>query len=279
MIYSATNILKSNIMKLLLAFFCVLGLAFISCKESSFNHNQLNSKTKTELTNGLLIDSLIIYQTENLLIKRLSKHIYVHTSFLKTEDFGKVACNGMLVVNENKGVVFDTPTGNKSSLELINFITKELKSEIVAIIPTHFHEDCTGGIKEFNKHNIPTYITKQTIGLLNNNGQSLSKEVKEFEDNLILNLGSKKVYAEYFGEGHTRDNIVGYFPADNAIFGGCLIKSVGANKGYLGDANTTEWSMTVRKIKLKYKKPEIIIPGHGKWGNTELLEYTIKLFD
>ena len=100
-----------------------------------------------------------------------------------------------------------------------------------------------------------------------------------FDSYLILAIGDKKVYAEYFGEGHTKDNVIGYFPESNAIFGGCLIKSLGANKGYLGDANTDQWAGTVQQIKLKYPNAEIVIPGHGKPGGTELLEYTIKLFE
>ncbi len=49
--------------------------------------------------------------------------------------------------------------------------------------------------------------------------------------------------------------------------------------GYLGDANTDQWAATVQQIKLKYPNAEIVIPGHGKPGGTELLEYTIKLFE
>ena len=261
--------------KLLLAFFLLVGFAFISCKEPSTRHNLAKGKTYQ----APITDSVIVYRTENLIIKRLSNHIYEHVSFLNTDDFGKVACNGMLVVNENKGIVFDTPTDNKSSLELINFATKKLKSEIVAVIPTHFHKDCVGGVEEFEKYNIPIYATKQTIELLKENGQNFSKLIREFDNSLTLNIGDKKIYAEYFGEGHTKDNIIGYFPEDNALFGGCLIKKVGASKGYLGDANTNEWSGTVSKIKIKYPEAKIIIPGHGKWGGTELLDYTIKLFE
>lgn len=265
--------------KLFLTLFLLSGLTFISIKELSFKHNQTKQKTNSENPKTYLVDSLTIYQTENLIIKRLSNHIYEHISFLNTDDFGKVACNGMLVINENKGIIFDTPTDNKSSLELINFVTNELKSEIIAIIPTHFHEDCVGGIQEFEKHNISTYATKQTIELLKKNGQNFSKPIKDFDSSLTLNIGNKKVYAEYLGEGHTKDNIIGYFSEDNAIFGGCLIKKVGASKGYLGDANTSKWSETVRKIKSKYPKAEIVIPGHGKWGGTELFDYTIELFE
>lgn len=265
-------------MKILFAFSLLLGLTFISCKQSS-NNKQKNKETKKQITNITLNDSLIFYQTENLTINKLSDHIYEHISYLQTDDFGKVACNGMLVINENKGIVFDTPTDNKNSLELINFVTKELKCKIIALIPTHFHSDCVGGIAEFEEHNIPTYASKQTIKLLKENGQKFSKPIKDFDNSLTLDIGNKKVYAEYFGEGHTKDNIVGYFPNDNAVFGGCLIKEVGASKGYLGDANVKEWSKTVQKVKQKYPNSKIVIPGHGKWGETELFDYTIKLFE
>ena len=86
----------------------------------------------------------------------------------------------MLVINENEGIVFDTPTNNKSSLELIDFVTNKLKSKITAVIPTHFHADCIGGIKEFEKHNISTYASKKTIELLKNSGQKFSIPIKEF---------------------------------------------------------------------------------------------------
>ncbi|WP_299116429.1 subclass B1 metallo-beta-lactamase [uncultured Winogradskyella sp.] len=245
----------------------LIGLLLISCQRAT------NKNTET------LIDDTIVYETKDLVIKKLSNHVYAHTSFLITDDYGKVACNGMLVIHENKGIVFDTPTNYKNSLELIHFITDTLKSQLVAIIPTHFHEDCIGGIKAFEKYNIQTYASKKTIKLLENNGEKPSQSIKEFDNILTLDIGNKKVHAEYFGEGHTKDNIIGYFPEDNAIFGGCLIKKIGASKGYLGDANTNKWSETVRKIKMRYPKAEIVIPGHGKWGGTELFDYTIELFD
>ncbi len=93
-----------------------------------------------------------------------------------------------------------------------------------------------------------------------------------------LTVGSKKVITEYLGEGHTKDNVVGYFPAEKVLFGGCLIKAVGAGKGNLEDANTKAWSETVRQVQSKYHEAEIVIPGHGKYGGQELLTYTIEMF-
>jgi metallo-beta-lactamase class B len=71
---------------------------------------------------------------------------------------------------------------------------------------------------------------------------------------------------------------VGYFPSDNVLFGGCLIKEMQATKGFLGDANVKNWSATVRKVKHAFPSVKLVIPGHGQIGGQELLDYTIKLF-
>jgi metallo-beta-lactamase class B len=46
----------------------------------------------------------------------------------------------------------------------------------------------------------------------------------------------------------------------------------------LGDANISEWSGTVQSVKRKYGNAKIVLPGHGKPGGMELLDYTIELF-
>lgn len=253
--------------KLLFAIFLLTGLTAVNSQKQD----------QTFKTTGA--DQSVVYQSENLLIKKLSSRIYMHISYLDTEDFGRVACNGMFVTNEIKAVVFDTPTDNKSSLELIGFIAEKLESEIIALIPTHFHGDCVGGLEAFEQHNIPVYAAKRTVELLKGNGQNFTKPVSEFDNSITLDVGSEKVHVQYFGEGHTKDNIVGYFPGDKTVFGGCLVKSTGAGKGYLGDANISAWPETVRKVKAQYPDAEIVIPGHGNWGGAELLDYTIELFE
>jgi metallo-beta-lactamase class B len=254
--------------------FLLIKILFITLFQISAN--QQSSAADSLRANA---DSLAMYQTQNLIIQKLSNHIYSHISFLKTNDFGTVGCNGMIVVNKKKAIIFDTPSNNQGSAELINYLSNTLNCKIIAIIPTHFHNDCVGGMEKFNEFKVPAYASAKTIELLNKNGTKFSKPLNTFNDKFSIKIGNKKVYAEYFGEGHTRDNIIGYFPEDNAIFGGCLVKESGASKGFLGDANTNAWSETVHKIKEAYPGAKIVIPGHGKWGGTELFDYTIELFD
>lgn len=218
----------------------------------------------------------VVYKSQDLIIKKVSEHVYQHISFLNTETYGKVPCNGMIVQDGNETIVFDTPTNDKSSQELIKWISDTLHAKINAVIPTHFHDDCLGGLKEFARNNIPSYANNKTIVLTKENKVNVPDH--GFDNNLTLNVGKEKVYITYFGEGHTKDNVVGYFPKDHVMFGGCLIKEIGATKGYLGDANVKAWSKTVGKVKKAYPDATIIIPGHGEIGGRELLDYTINLF-
>src|SRR5690606_14830020 len=86
------------------------------------------------------------YESEDLIIEKVSDHVYRHISYLTTESFGKVVCNGMIVIDGKEVIVFDTTTSDAVSKELIQWIKDTLESEIIAIVPTHFHDDCLGGL-------------------------------------------------------------------------------------------------------------------------------------
>lgn len=238
-----------------------MGVIAISCsssKESSFHSKE-------------------VYHSSKLEIVQLSPHAFQHISYLQTNDFGNVPCNGLVVESNGEVIVFDSPTTDSSATELINWVSNVLKCKVKAIIPTHFHEDCTGGLEAFHAQNIPSYANKQTIELA-----KLRKEpVPQFPfiDSLTLNVGTITVNAKYCGPGHTIDNVVGYMPSEKVLFGGCLVKELNATKGYLGDANVGEWSNTIRKVKIAYPDVRIVVPGHGKAGNKKLLDYTERLFE
>lgn len=217
-----------------------------------------------------------IYKSNNLIITQITENSFEHTSFLQTNDFGNVPCNGLIVRNGNEAIVFDTPTNDKSSKELIKWIKETLHCKINAIIPTHFHDDCLGGLKVFDENDIPSYAYFKTVELAKENNFVVPKN--SFRDSLVLKVGNENIIAKFFGEGHTKDNVVGYFPSENIMFGGCLIKELDASKGYLGDANVADWSGTVEKVRKEYPNVKIIVPGHGKYGNKALLDYTINLF-
>lgn len=218
----------------------------------------------------------VVYETETLIIKKLSDQVYQHISFLNTESFGRVECNGMVVTNGNELLVFDTPTDDNGSAELIKFFTKQ-NLKVTGVVATHFHADCVGGLNEFHVQGIPSYANNLTIHLINEKAEGIVPQ-QGFDNELELRVGEKKVITSFVGKGHTVDNVVAYFSDEETLFGGCLLKEVGAGKGFLGDADTLTWSSTMVNLKAKYPNLKVVIPGHGKTGGAELLDYTEQLF-
>ena len=217
-----------------------------------------------------------IYNTETLKIEQISPNTFVHISYLQTNDFGKVGCNGMIVINGGEALVFDTPTDSETSLELINWLEEEQGLKVKGVVATHFHVDCVGGLNEFHVKSVPSYASFKTIEL----AKAASNPVPEigFEDKLVLKVGQLEVINQYFGEGHTRDNVVAYVSSDHVLFGGCMIKEQGAGVGFLGDANVSMWPNTVASVRSTFPEIKLVIPGHGNVGGQELFDYTIELF-
>ena len=176
---------KEKMNNILIAFLIHTCLLLISCGQTA-NKNIL--KTESAATPGTK-DS-VVHNSQDLIIQQLSENVYVHQSFLQTKSFGKVSCNGMLVVNDHQAVIFDTPTDNQTSNELIRFVKENLHSEINAIVATHFHDDCTGGLNAFHDGNIPSYANHKIIEILREKEEGAPVPENGFDEVLTLNVGA-----------------------------------------------------------------------------------------
>ncbi len=217
-----------------------------------------------------------IHRSETLRVTQVTPNAFVHTSYKRTEDFGNVPCNGLVVRSDGEAIVFDTPTNDTAAAELIHWVQDSLRCRITAVIPTHFHDDCLGGLQAFHVNGIPSHAHDRTIELARANGITVPQN--GFSAPLSLKVGMETITATFHGEGHTKDNVVGYFPSEHVLFGGCLIKELEAGKGYLGDANVVAWSSTVEVVKEAYPEVRVVVPGHGEPGDRDLLDYTVRLF-
>ncbi|WP_281615895.1 subclass B1 metallo-beta-lactamase [Flammeovirga sp. SubArs3] len=215
------------------------------------------------------------YINEDLELHQLSEHVWQHISFLNTEEWGKVPCNGMVVIDDGEAIIIDTPTDVKSTQLLYNWLT-ENDITIKGAVPTHFHIDCLGGLSYLHSKNVASYASNSTIQLAKENGFEAPQN--GFTDTLTLQVDDHPVILKFKGSGHTKDNIVAYVPNDKVLFGGCIVKGKGWSKGNLADADTLSWANSIQNIKSDFNAIEVVIPGHGKVGNTELLDYTFELF-
>ncbi|MFT5751764.1 MAG: metallo-beta-lactamase class B [Flavobacteriales bacterium] len=208
-------------------------------------------------------------------VVKLSDHSYMHICYVKTEKGNFIACNGYIYVDEGEAIIFDTPVNDSISQQLIDFVRNDLKLTIKGVVVNHSHLDAAGGLSAFIKANIPSYASIQTADLLKQDSLIISHP---FKDTQTIQMKGSTIENRYVGEAHVSDNIVSYMPKEHLLFGGCMIKAHGAERGNLEDANLEAWSETVAAVKDYFPEVKIVIPGHGLNGDATLLDYTIELF-
>lgn len=216
-----------------------------------------------------------IYESEDLVIKRISEKTYLHISYLETEQWGKVACNGLFIMDGLEAVIMDSPVTEQAGKELINWIERD-GTKIKAVIINHHHVDCLGSLEVFHDQGISSFSSAITKELAEEEG--VTTPHVGFEESFEIPVGSLMTIHSFFGSGHALGNIASYVVEENVLFGGCMIKSLKSGKGNLADADTLAWSATVERIRKTYPEIEIVVPGHGAAGGSELLDFTIEMF-
>jgi metallo-beta-lactamase class B len=210
-----------------------------------------------------------------LTISHLTGDFYVFTTY-KTLAGGPYPSNGLYLVT-NKGVVMiDCPWDSTQFQPLVDSIYLRHKKRVVLCIATHFHDDRTAALDFLRQHGVATYSSVLTYELSMQKHNPLAEHT--FTQDTVFNVGNYSFSTFYPGEGHTRDNIVVWFPSDKILYGGCFVKSTEVNElGYTVDANVPEWPRSVQRLIDRYPNPAFIIPGHFGWSDLRSLQHTLDI--
>lgn len=213
---------------------------------------------------------------EDIQLLKLTENVYIHRSFKVFDDYGRVASNGIVYITDGRCIIFDTPVTLKTTTYLLDYLQKDKELNIQAVVANHFHSDCIAGLDSVHARGIPSYGSKKTIKLALEDGVTAPQ--KKFGKKKTFEIGSQLAEVYYPGPAHSIDNVVAYIPSEKVLFGGCMLKSYGASKGNIADANIDKWPKTIAKVKKRYPEAEFFVPGHGHSGGIELMDYTIDLF-
>lgn len=209
-------------------------------------------------------------------LSKINDNLWVHTSYSNYKG-SRTPSNGMIAVTSEGLILIDT-TWNDSQMEELVSLTKGIfKKNIIMAVITHAHEDRIGGINTLLKIGVEVKSTAMTAELAEKQG--FHRPGSTIEPNTgTIQTGNMRMEMFYPGEGHTADNITVWFPDYKVLFGGCLIKSEESNDiGINSDSNAKEWPVSVKKILDRYPEAQTVVPGHGKWGNMQLIMHTLDL--
>lgn len=214
-------------------------------------------------------------QAQKLEISHLTGDFYVYTTY-NSFNWKPYPSNSMYLVTGEGVVMFDTPWDEKQFQPLLDSIQKRHGKKVVLCLATHYHADRTAGLEFLKAKGIKTYTSKQTY--------DLCKQFKEsqpefyFKKDTVFKVGRYNFETFYPGKGHTKDNIVIWFPNEKVLYGGCFVKSTEhEDLGNLSDADVRAWPKSIRKVLKKCPDPRYVIPGHLDWKNSKSLEHTLKM--
>jgi len=213
---------------------------------------------------------------KDIRVEKLTDGVWLHISYKVIEPYGRVPANGLLVVEGTDAVMIDTAWDDVQTGVLIDWIKKELGAHLKAVILTHYHADCMGGLDEAHKRGADSYATEKTAALAKQNGLPVPKYT--FDKFKVIKIGSLQLELFHPGGGHTIDTCTVWLPKLKLLFAGDLARDVRAtNLGNIKEADLGSWPDSLKQLLLRYKDAKIVIPGHGDYGGIDLLSHTAEL--
>jgi len=217
------------------------------------------------LTINLIGQSINV--SDKLTLINLTDKTYIHTCQNN---------NGLVFINGEKALIVSTPDSDTETQNLIDWVTHDQKAKIIGYVIDRWHPDAMEGLDVVLENEIETYSYRLTQQIAKDKGLPVPKN--GFDTKLVIQVGNDSVICHYLGESHTKDGIVVWIPHEKILFGGNGIRNYNGWIGNIADANLNDWSKTAEIVKKHYGSAKFVVPGHGKHGGAELIDYTIDLY-
>ena len=195
-------------------------------------------------------------------VAEIAPKLWLHSTTAAISGNHLFPANGLILERSGGSLLIDTGYTPDQGDRLLTWSKRRLSSAITLAVSTHYHGDRTGGIEALRKHGVRTLAHPLTCKAASDHHTPIPDPIDDFGA-APYRLGAD---CELFfpGAGHTRDNIVAWFPHQQVLFGGCFLKSVtSADLGNLADAVVADWAGSVRRVHARYITRKITIPGHG----------------
>jgi metallo-beta-lactamase class B len=209
----------------------------------------------------------------DLTVRSLAPRIYV-----VTHDKPFPANSVIVEARDGTLVLVGSPYTPEATRTVLAWLRGSFGERKRVAIDTHFHADAgVGGNPAYREAGIPVHGSDLTVRLLaERDPQAVPPDhVFPLARGLALDLG-EPARVEFPGPGHTRDNVVVYFPEERLLVGGCIVKA-GEAIGNTADADLAHWATSVAALA-RYDAAWIV-PGHGDRFDPGLVAHSRAVID
>ena len=262
-------ILKVGVVMLLLQ----LCLLIAGCNEKPIKQDIVEIKRPSESFLKYGDDATTIVE-----MNKINNDVWVHTSYYDYNG-SLTPSNGLVIVTDDGLVLVDTPWTDKEMESLDKLIHENFNCGLKEAVITHAHIDRIGGAGYLKAKGIKTTCLERVAVKAEELGFTAPDNVIK-SDEYQFEIGDTELEIYFPGEGHTVDNTVVWIKKYNLLFAGCIVKEHGViSLGLIGEANMEEWPNSLNNLLTHFENIEIVVPGHGEWGDESLIDYTLGLFD
>jgi metallo-beta-lactamase class B len=224
-------------------------------------------------------------QPRRVVLRHLTGPIYV------AEDYYYAKENSAVFVGPDSVTVIGATWSPATAELLAQEIHKITDKPVRDVIDTNYHPDRAGGNAFWKQIGARIVATRMTYDLLTSDWASIVKWTqKGFPDypTLPLVLPTKtyaggfelqggRIRGLYLGPSHTPDGIFVYFPEQQVLYGGCILKE---QLGNLAFANLEEYPVTLRNLQHLHLGIKTIIAGHySPVHGPELIDQYLSLLE
>jgi metallo-beta-lactamase class B len=213
---------------------------------------------------------------DDLSVRELEKGVWLRTAWLDVPKFGRCPANGLILVDGDDAVLINLPWTDDQTHVLFDWVAKACHATVKTVVPTHWKQDCSGGLGEAHLMGADSLAADLTAEFLKKVGRPTPH--RTFTDKTALDCGQTRIELAFVGPGHTLDNIVAWIPRTRILFAGCLVKAQAAmDLGDTADADLTGYPKTLQDLKKLHPDAVTVVPGHGEPGGLELIDHTLGL--